>query len=85
VVGQRNIPAQTTQVTQVLPLFDTVAGTHRGNHGRPDLTGIVLTADALHVHRGNIEELIERGGYYVLTVKGNQPTSEDVGEPGREV
>jgi hypothetical protein len=33
----------------------------------------VLTADALHVHRDNIEELTERGGDYVLTVKGNQP------------
>ena len=74
VVGQRHIPAQTTEVTQVLPLLDTVAGTHRGADGRPDLTGIVLTADALHVHRDNLQELTERGGDYVLTVKGNQPT-----------
>ena len=70
-VGQRNIPAQTTEVTQVLPLLDTVAGTHRGTYGRPDT---VLAAGALHVHRGNIEELTERGGDSVLTVKGNQPT-----------
>ena len=58
----------------MLPLLDTVARTNRADEGPADLTGLVLTADALHVHRGNIEELTERGGDYVLTVKGNQPT-----------
>lgn len=74
IVGQRHIPEHTTEVTQVLPLLDSVAGTSRADDGPADLTGLVLTADALHVHRGNIEELTERGGDYVLTVKGNQPT-----------
>jgi hypothetical protein len=76
VVGQRNIPERTTEVTQVLPLLDAVAGAHRidDDDGGPDLSGIVVTADALHVPRGNIEELTARGSDYVLTVKGNQPT-----------
>lgn len=74
VVGQRNIPERTNEVTQVLPLLDTIAGDQRTDDGRAELTGTAFTADALHVHRANIEELIERGGEYVLTVKGNQPT-----------
>jgi len=74
IVGQRHIPVETTEVTQILPLLDTLARTNPGDQGPADLSGVVLTADALHVHRGNIEELTERGGDYVLTVKGNQPT-----------
>ena len=35
VVGQRHIPAHTTEVTQMLPLLDTVAGTNRGDQGPP--------------------------------------------------
>lgn len=75
VVGQRTIPADTNELTQVIPLLDAV-GAHRTEGGRGDLTGTVITADALHVHRGNIDALLDRGGEYVLTVKGNQPTLE---------
>ncbi|MGE5697861.1 MAG: ISAs1 family transposase [Candidatus Sericytochromatia bacterium] len=74
VVGQRAIPDDTTEVTQVIPLLETIAGDRRTRDGRPDLTGTVLTADALHAHRDNIENLIECNGEYVLTVKGNQPS-----------
>ena len=73
-VGQRAIPEDTSEVTQVLPLLDTIAGGQRTDDGRADLTGTAFTADALHVHRENIEALLDRGGEYVLTVKGNQPT-----------
>ncbi len=38
-----------------------------------DLSGVVVTADALHVHRRNVEQILERNGEYVLTVKRNQP------------
>lgn len=72
VVGQRTIPTDTGEVTQVLPLLDAIA-TARTAHGEPDLGGDVITADALHVHRANIEALLDRGGEYVLTVKNNQP------------
>jgi predicted transposase YbfD/YdcC len=37
------------------------------------LKGCVVTANALHCHRGIAKEIVERGGDYVLAVKGNQP------------
>ena len=41
--------------------------------GDRNLAGLVFTADALHVHRDNLQQVIERGGEYIVTVKGNQP------------
>src|SRR5258708_30166550 len=37
------------------------------------LKGCVVTADALHFHRGMAKAVAERGGDYVLAVKNNQP------------
>jgi predicted transposase YbfD/YdcC len=37
------------------------------------LKGCVVTADALHCHRGMAKEIVRRGGDYVLAVKQNQP------------
>jgi predicted transposase YbfD/YdcC len=37
------------------------------------LKGCVVTADALHCHRGMAKAIVERGGDYVLAVKANQP------------
>ena len=37
------------------------------------LKGCVVTADALHCHRGMAEAIVARGGDYVLAVKENQP------------
>ncbi|ABD87624.1 ISAs1-like element ISRpa5 family transposase [Rhodopseudomonas palustris] len=37
------------------------------------LKGCVVTADALHCHRGMAEAIKARGGDYVLAVKDNQP------------
>ena len=37
------------------------------------LKGCVVTADALHCHRGMARQIVERGGDYVLAVKENQP------------
>lgn len=37
-----------------------------------DLTGVVVTADALHCQRDTASWLVGRGAHYVLTVKGNQ-------------
>jgi len=43
--------------------------------GRIDLTGAVVTADALHAQRAHATYLVaDRGAHYVLTVKRNQPT-----------
>jgi len=41
---------------------------------RVDITGSVITADALHTQRTHVDYLTERGAHWVLTVKGNQPT-----------
>ena len=38
-----------------------------------DLTGTVVTADALHCQRDTATWLVGRGADYVMTVKGNQP------------
>jgi hypothetical protein len=78
VVGQRRIPDNTGEQTQMIPLLDQIADALPG--GPPpdspapgDLSGVVVTADALHVHRRNVEQILERNGEYVLTVKRNQP------------
>lgn len=63
VVAQRNVATKSSEVTEFAPLLSTV-----------DLTGVVVTADALHTHRSHARYLIEqRGADYVLTVKDNQP------------
>lgn len=41
---------------------------------RVDLSGVLITADALHTQRGHAEYLHARGGHYLLPVKANQPT-----------
>ncbi|WP_231137730.1 ISAs1 family transposase [Rhodococcus opacus] len=41
--------------------------------GLLDITGAVITADALHCQRETAEHIVGRGGHYILTVKGNQP------------
>jgi len=86
IIGQRKIPGETTEVTQILPLLDDIAAARRaasadsgsqdGPGGQGDLDGITITADALHVHRDNIEKVTGRGGDYILTVKGNMPSLE---------
>jgi predicted transposase YbfD/YdcC len=40
----------------------------------PDLSEVVITADALHCQREHATWLHERGGHYLFTVKANQPT-----------
>ncbi len=63
-------------MTQLLPLLGGIAAAHRacaGPHDDGDLAGLVFTADALHVHRDNLRQVTDRGGEYIVTVKGNQP------------
>jgi hypothetical protein len=73
VVGQRKIPENTGEQAQMIPLLDQVAGAQPDGPAPGDLSGVVVTADALHVHRRNVEEILARNGEYVLTVKRNQP------------
>ena len=78
IIGQRKVPDDTTEVTQVLPLLDDIAAARAAaSDGEDaDLSGLVFTADALHVHRENIQQITDRGGDYILTVKGNMPSLE---------
>ena len=73
VVGQRKIPENTGEQAQMIPLLDQIAGADSDGQAPGDLSGVVVTADALHVHRRNVEQILARNGEYVLTVKRNQP------------
>lgn len=68
VLGQVNVEGKTNEITAFSPLLDTLTGS-----AGSDLTGVVITADALHTQRGHVDDLHERGAHWVLTVKDNQP------------
>jgi hypothetical protein len=40
----------------------------------PALDGKIITADALHCQKGHARTIVEKGGDYLLQIKGNQPT-----------
>jgi predicted transposase YbfD/YdcC len=64
VLAQVDVEAKTNEI----PLFSTLLD-------RIHLAGAVVTADALHAQKAHATYLVdERGGHYVLTVKGNQPS-----------
>ena len=42
-----------------------------------DLKGAVITADALNTQKHVPEKAIEKGGDYLLPVKGNQPVLQE--------
>jgi predicted transposase YbfD/YdcC len=67
-VGQVAVPADTTEVTQVEALLETIP-VEPGN--------TVATVDAAHTGRDTAEELVGRGVDYVMTVKGNTPTLQE--------
>ena len=63
VLAQLEVGAKTNEITRFAGLL-----------GRPgDLTGVLVTADALHAQREHATWLAERGAHYLVTVKGNQP------------
>lgn len=62
VLGQTVVDGKTNEITAFAPLLDRV-----------EVTGAIITADALHTQRTHAEYLHERGAHYVLTVKRNQP------------
>ncbi|RSM45520.1 ISAs1 family transposase [Amycolatopsis balhimycina DSM 5908] len=61
VLGQRQVPAGSSEITWFQPLLDTI-----------DLAGRVVTADALHTTAAHARYLHQRGADYVFTVKENQ-------------
>jgi predicted transposase YbfD/YdcC len=66
VLGQLKVNDKTNEITAFTPLLDTLISAM-------DLTGVVITADALHTQREHATDLHARGAHWVLTVKGNQP------------
>jgi predicted transposase YbfD/YdcC len=79
VLGQVDVETKTNEITAFTPLLDSLTST--------DLTGVVVTADALHTQREHVEDLHARGAHWVLTAKGNQPRlrRQLAGLPWREV
>jgi hypothetical protein len=63
-VAQREIPAKTNEIPEIKPLLAPL-----------DLSGRVVTADALHTQRETARFLVEdKHAHYLFTVKENQPT-----------
>lgn len=63
VLGQELVGAKTNEIPHLPALLDQLG----------DLTGVVVTADALHTLGQQAEALHARGAHYVFTVKRNQP------------
>lgn len=63
VLGQRVVDEKSNEITAFAPLLDNI-----------DLSGVIVTADALHTQREHAEYVTGRGGHYLFTVKANQPT-----------
>jgi predicted transposase YbfD/YdcC len=63
VLGQVDVDGQTSEIAAFGPLLQHL-----------DLTGVVVTADALHTQRDHVTYLHQRGAHWIFTVKGNQPT-----------
>jgi hypothetical protein len=61
VLGQVQVDAKGSEITAFTTLLDEF-----------DLDDVLVTADALHTHRGHARYLHERGGHYLMTVKANQ-------------
>jgi predicted transposase YbfD/YdcC len=61
VVGQRHVPIGSSEIAWFQPLLAGI-----------DLTGVVVTADALHTTRDHATYLTGRGADYVSIVKKNQ-------------
>jgi DDE family transposase len=63
VLGQLAVAAKSNEIPAVRTLL---AGL--------DLQGVVVTVDAMHTQTDTAQVIVEAGGDYVFTVKGNQPT-----------
>jgi hypothetical protein len=66
---------------QALAVYDQKEGTPRCEQTAaaallerlPALDGKIVTADALHCQRANARVIVEKGGDYLVQIKGNQP------------
>ena len=62
VLGQSVVAGKTNEISAFVPLLDRI-----------ELSGVLVTADALHTQRQHCQYLAGRGGHFLLTVKANQP------------
>jgi predicted transposase YbfD/YdcC len=62
VLGQTEVDAKTNEITAFAPLLDRI-----------DITGAIVTADALHTQDRHARYLHEHGAHYVFIVKNNRP------------
>lgn len=60
--AQRGVHKKTNETTVIGPVIDSM-----------DLTGVCLTADALHSLVDLDERVLARGGHVIFVIKGNQP------------
>lgn len=63
VLAQRQIAAKSNEIPAFTPLLSGL-----------DLSGAVVTADALHTQHEHARQILAAGGHYLFIVKGNQPT-----------
>ena len=63
VLGQCTVDGKTNEINAFAPLLDRV-----------DLTGVIVTADALHTQTRHVTYLHGRRAHWILTVKANHPT-----------
>jgi predicted transposase YbfD/YdcC len=63
VLGQTVVQDKTNEIIAFAPLLDRI-----------NITGAIITADALHTQHRHADYLIGRGAHYVLTVKRNRPS-----------
>lgn len=67
---------------QAIAVYDQKEGTERCEQtaaaqlleSLPALDNKIITADALHCQKGHARAIVEKGGDYLLQIKGNQPT-----------
>jgi predicted transposase YbfD/YdcC len=62
VLGQSVVDGKSNEITAFTPLLDRV-----------DITGAIITADALHTQDQHARYLRRRGAHYMFVVKGNRP------------
>ncbi|MFF2820481.1 ISAs1 family transposase [Kitasatospora cineracea] len=63
VLAQLDVGEKTNEITCFQPLLGSI----------PDLTGTVVTSDAMHTQREHVDYLVtDRSAHYIVIVKGNQ-------------
>lgn len=67
VLGQRKVDTKSNEITAIPELLDLLA-----------LRGCIVTIDAMGCQRAIAQKIVEQGADYVLALKGNQPTLEQM-------